>query len=235
MIIQSQSSTIRRKFGRVIALLLFVISSVYVLYIFCIQYFTLRNIEVVGDGIQIVINQAKMEHNLLFIRPEKIKSEVLAVNNQIENITIRKRYPDTLILTVVLRKAVARLTTSARTVVVDSRGVLLGYSLKSSDSLPLMAFGVSDITDGMTFTDTRVLSGIAIIRDIASVIPIFSLYVNDSSSIRAVCRETSILLPLNLEYSASAATLQTLIARFRMKGSMPTSIDLRFDKPVIRM
>jgi len=199
------------------------------------QYFALRNIEVIGDGIQITIDQTKLEHNLLFVRSEKIRSDLLSANNQIENVTIQKRYPDTLTLTVVLRKAIARITTQTRTVVVDSRGVLLGYSRKDSDDLPLIAFGVPDIPDGMTFTDMRVLSGIAIIRDITPVVPISALYINDTSSIRAIYGETSILLPLNPEYGASAATLQTLIARFRMKGSMPTSIDLRFDKPVIRM
>lgn len=235
MITQTSSSTIRRKFGRVIALVLFIIAAVYILYIFCMQYFVLRNIEVVGEGIQIAINQSELEKNLLFIRPGKITSDLLSANNQIENVTVQKRYPDTIILTVILRKAIAKITTQVRTAVVDSRGVLLGYSRKDSDGLPLIAFGVPDISDGMTFTDSRVLSGIAIIRDITPVAPISALYINDTSSIRAIYGETSILLPLNSEYSASAATLQTLIARFRMKGSMPTSIDLRFDKPVIRM
>jgi cell division septal protein FtsQ len=235
MIIQSNASTVRRKFGRIIALVVLILSIVYILYIFCMQFFALRNIEVVGDGIQVAIDQTKLEHNLLFIRPEKLKADILTNNNQIENIQITKKYPDTLSITVSLRKASARVTTSTRTAIIDSRGVMLGFARSDSGSLPMLDFGVPDVPDGTTFTDTRVLSGIAIIRDISSIAPITSMYLADTSSIRAIYGKTSIFFPLNTEYSALATTLQTLIARFRMKGSMPASIDLRFDKPVIRM
>jgi cell division septal protein FtsQ len=235
MILQSNSSTIRRKFGRVILSIVLLLASVYVLYVFCMQYFALKNIEVIGEGIQIAIDQAKLERNLLFIRPEKIKADILSDNNQVEHVYITKRYPDTIIIAVQLRKAIARITTITRTVIVDSRGVVLGYSRKESDTLPLLSFGVSDIPDGLTFTDVAVLSGIAVIRDISPVVPISSVYLNDTLSIRAIYGKTSIVFPLNTEYSALASTLQTLVARFRMKGSMPASIDLRFDKPVIRM
>jgi hypothetical protein len=202
---------------------------------FCMQYFTLKNIEVIGEGIQIAIDQKKLERNLLFIRPERMKADLLTNNNQIEHVYITKRYPDTIILAVQLRKAIARVTTQARTVIVDERGVVLGYSRKESDSLPLLSFGISDIPDGTTFTHASVVSGIAAIRDISPVVPISFIYLNDTLSIRAIYGKTSIFIPLNTEYSALATTLQTLVARFRMKGSMPASIDLRFDKPVIRM
>jgi cell division septal protein FtsQ len=199
------------------------------------QYFTLRKIDVIGDGIHIAIDQSKIEDNLLFIRPERMKSDIISNNNQIEDVTIRKRYPDTLVLSVVLRKAIARLTTTSRTVIIDSKGIVLGYARSGSYDLPLMAFGVADVQDGIQITETSVLSAIALLKDVSPTTPFSSLYLPDSSSIRAIYGKTSILFPLKSQYSTSATTLQTLIARFRMKGSMPTTIDLRFDKPVIRM
>jgi cell division septal protein FtsQ len=208
---------------------------VYILYTFCLQYFVLKTIVVIGDGIQIAIDQTKLEKNLLFIRTDGMKKELLSNNDQIENVMITKKYPNTLVLSILLRTPFARVSTKTKTVIIDSRGVVLGYARQNTNSLPLMAYELDDVMDGTLLKNPVVQSGIAIFRDVSPVIPLSSLYISDVSSIRAIYGKTSIFFPLKTDYSALASTLQTLTARFRMKESMPTSIDLRFDKPVIRM
>jgi len=229
------SSVFRRIFGKSLVIVLLAGMVVILLYTFCMQYFTLHTIEVVGEGVHIDVDKSKIAANILFINTQKIRSDLLASNNQLEDAKVTKKYPDAITLTVILRKPVARLTTDMRTIIIDARGVVLGFTRPQDENLPLLTFGVPDQIDGTTITNPLIQSGIAIIQSFDPVGVIGSIAPVNSSSVRVNYQKTSIFFPLKTDYSASVATLQILLNRFRMKGTMPTSIDLRFDKPVIKM
>jgi hypothetical protein len=235
MITTTSSSIVFRKFGRILGFIFLTGCIVAILYSFCLSLFQLQTIEVIGEGIRLDIDRSKIEKNLLFIRTNAIEQSLLASNNQLEKVTITKIYPHTLHITVELRKPVARVRGQQSTFLIDERAVVLGYSKAAYDSLPLIILPIPDQMDGTTIKNDALMSCIEIIKTAGIAVPISSITMHETSSLRATYEKTSIFFPLKGDFSASAATLQTLITRFRMKGSMPASIDLRFDKPVIRM
>ncbi|KKU88687.1 MAG: hypothetical protein UY16_C0003G0029 [Candidatus Gottesmanbacteria bacterium GW2011_GWA2_47_9] len=62
---------------------------------------------------------------------------------------------------------------------------------------------------------------------------ISSITARDGPSLVATIGETDILFTQDVEVETVATTLQTLLTGFRIKGSLPKTIDLRFDKPIV--
>ncbi len=60
-----------------------------------------------------------------------------------------------------------------------------------------------------------------------------SISEKDSASILATMGHTNIFLPQKGDLKVKAGTLQTIVMGFRIKGTLPTVIDLRFEKPIV--
>ena len=56
----------------------------------------------------------------------------------------------------------------------------------------------------------------------------------ETQSIRARFGQTDIIITQTNDLSQVLDTLQTLMEGFRIKGTMPKSIDLRFGKPIVQ-
>ena len=86
---------------------------------------------------------------------------------------------------------------------------------------------------GVKIFDRDVLASVNFIRETRSIVPIRDITMNDTMSLRAQRATMSIVFPQHADIPALVRTLQTVIAGFRIKGTLPTTVDLRFDKPVV--
>jgi hypothetical protein len=87
---------------------------------------------------------------------------------------------------------------------------------------------------GEKITDPRVSAGISFITGMRDILSVSSISVEDERSLRAKCDKLDILFPQDGPIAPILATLQTLLSGFRIKGTLPTFIDLRFNKPIIK-
>jgi hypothetical protein len=187
---------------------------------------------VIGQNIKVAIDQKKMVGNLILLDSNEVKREILSANNQLENVVIRKSYPHTLVLEVIFKTPVAKLVTHKRNVTVDCHGVIIGL-VHNSEKLPSVQINIPDIPDGETISDTSVHSAISFLCHLPTNIRISQITKVDDQTLSAEMGKSSILFDPNSDIGGTVSTLQTLLARFRMKSDMPTRIDLRFDKPVV--
>jgi hypothetical protein len=78
------------------------------------------------------------------------------------------------------------------------------------------------------------VTALAFLNGTRDFLPIQTITIEDDSSLRAKSNTMDILFPQDGSMPAILATLQTLLSGFRIKGTLPTLIDLRFNKPMVK-
>jgi len=223
-----------RKFGRFVGFgLLFVLFSG-VVYWLCIWTFTIKNIVVIGNNIQVQVDAARLPKTLLLFPSATLREQLLKDNPILADIQFQKKYPHTLVIVPTLRTAVVRLTLTTREVLVDESGIVLSDADTASPPLPRLIVPIPVARIGEVIEDQRVTAGISFIVGLRDILPIQSISVEDERSLRAKSGTLDIVFPQEGSTSAILATLQTLLTGFRIKGTLPTFIDLRFNKPIIK-
>jgi hypothetical protein len=227
-------SIVVRKFGRAAGyVVLFLLFSGAVYWI-SITMFTIDNIVVVGNNIQVQVDEGKLPKTLLVFPAAKLRAQLLKDNPILADVQFQKEYPHTLVIIPTLRSAVVRLSLSAREVLLDEQGTVLADTDASSPNLPRLVLPITAVRTGEKISDPRVVAGIAFITGMRDILPVASVSVEDERSLRAKCDKLDIIFPQDEPTSTLLATLQTLLSGFRIKGTLPTFIDLRFNKPIIK-
>lgn len=223
-----------RKFGRIVGyLLLFCLFSGAVSW-FVISTFTIKNIVIIGTNIHVQVDETRLPKTLLLFPAGTLRAQILADNPVLSDIQFQKKYPHTLVIVPTVRTAVVRLTLVSREVFVDQSGIVLADADSASLPLPRIVVPIPAVRIGETIRDQRVTAGISFIMGMQHMMPIQTISVEDERSLRAKSDTLDIVFPQDAPMSDTLATLQTLLTGFRIKGTLPTFIDLRFNKPIIK-
>lgn len=196
------------------------------------RLFTLRQIEVVGDPIQIQVDKDRLGKNLFFLQTAQLEQQLLASYPLLGTVTFSKSFPSTLVLHVTLRQPYVYVVSQSHQYLVDRDGIVLSESDKGS-SLPRMIFDIGIQSIGSKITDSRVVGALQFLTALSDGIVVESILEKDSASILATMGHTNIFLPQKGDLKVKAGTLQTIVMGFRIKGTLPTVIDLRFEKPIV--
>jgi cell division septal protein FtsQ len=222
-----------RKFGKISLTLLILFTITFILYTLFIQLFKLKEIQVFGENVNLQVNQQKLPENLIFLNTSVIEKQLANKYPQIDIIHLQKRYPHTLLITIRFKKAVAQILGGNQRFFVDANGIVLGIP-KPGDRLPVINIPISDISQGEEITDINILKCLKFIKNLPMEIQVKEITMPDTQTIRADIDKTSIIIDQSTPIGPAVTTLQRLITGFRMKGTMPVYIDLRFDKPIIK-
>lgn len=221
-----------RKFGRIVIVLIGV-GAICGFFSWGINgIFTIRNVEVAGEGIQVEVDEATLPRNLLFFPVEKVTQQLLRDYALAGSVIIQKKYPNTLRITAIARKPFVIAGIGRETYLLDEQGiVLIQYPLEKG--LPLIRIALGGVLPGVKISDQAVLASVNFMRETQNIIPIRDVTLNDTTSLRAQSATMSIVFTQHADIPLLVRTLQTVIAGFRIKGTLPTTVDLRFDKPVV--
>ena len=189
---------------------------------------------VVGKNIHVNVNKEYLPNSLIFFPSAKIRDQLLKDNPILADIQFKKHYPHTLLIIPTLRTPVAFLRIGSRDVLVDKSGIVLADADASSKELPHIIIPLSAVRIGETITDSRFVAALAFLAGTRDMVPIQTIIIENDSSLRARSSTMDILFPQDGSMSAILATLQTVLAGFRIKGTLPTIIDLRFNKPIVK-
>jgi len=226
--------TLFRRFGVFMgyAFLLTVLS--WIAYWIVVSIFTIRSIEVIGAGIQVHVDAKKLPRTLLFFPSDNIREDLLADNPILADVQFKKKYPNTLVIIPTIRTPAARLEGRERSVLVDTEGIVLSDADASSPSVPRIVVPIEGLRIGQSVRDPRVTQSLAFVSGIGDILEVTAITAQDSGSLHAVSGELDILFTQDADIDSIIGTLQTALAGFRIKGVLPTLIDLRFEKPVVK-
>lgn len=227
------TGTFRRKFGKIIVFIIIVIMLTAAMARLGYQFFSIQTIQVVGSNVRAVVDQQKIPKNLLFFPSDKFRSEILATNLLLSDVRFVKLYPHTLIIIPVPRVPFARVRSGDRLVFVDATGIVLGEADNGS-TLPLLDVQNIAIHTGEELTDNRISFLLQFVKQGSSLIPMSLITSVTDRQFLVKTDKTDIYITQDKSVSGTIATLQTLIEGFRIKGTLPSVVDLRFDKPVVK-
>jgi len=221
-----------RKSVRIIAIVILVVSVCGFFSWGINRIFTIRNIEVSGDGIQVEVNKNTFPKNLLFFPADTLTAQILKNYPLVASVTLKKKYPGTLVITAIPRKPFAASGIGREMYLLDKEGVVLEH-YPTKTGLPLIHIQVPPTQPGATISDPAITAALAFLRGSAPFITISDIMKVDSASLRAQSESMSIVFAQQSDIPIFARTLQMMMSGFRIKGKLPATIDLRFDKPVV--
>lgn len=194
--------------------------------------FTVRSVVVDAPGMAIALDYSKMSYNLFFVPTEALRREIMDQYPLLEDVRFEKKFPSTLVIRLKKRAPVAVLLSSKTWYALDRNGNVVGIGEKVS-GLPVLRMEAGAFGLGSAVRDVRVSAALRFYTALGGVIPVSEFTVREDGSIRATYGNTSIFIPQTGDQKAKADTLQIIVEGFRIKGTLPTVIDLRFDKPII--
>ncbi len=220
-----------RKFGKVFAVILLIALLAVGLFYAQSKLFEIQNIEIVGEGVTIVLDEDKIAKNLLFFPSHKVREMLLSQNTLLSDVRFIKKFPHTLMIEPTVRTPIAVLRTQGQAVPIDQTGIILPGAPELA--MPVLLFDVGLVHEGQKLTDPRVLQSLRFVSEIGGSLAISSVTTKDGRILVAVYEQSDILFTQDAGVPTLTSTLQTLLTGFRIKGLMPKIIDLRFDKPIV--
>lgn len=217
-----------RFIGGVAALLI----GTFILAMFLVRAFTIRDIIVDAPGMTIELDREKFGKNLLFLPVSTFRKELLSTYPLLKDVSFERKFPGTLVVHLMKRPTFVLIESAGNIYELDEYGLILG-SVGRKDTHPLLVFDVGILSTGGRVTDDRVEAALSFLRQMNGNAGISVIAPRDTQSLFAKLGNTNIFLPQTGDLSAKADTLQIIREGFRMKGTLPTVIDLRFEKPVI--
>lgn len=201
-----------------------------------IQQFTIQHIELVGSGMKLEINERLFFGNTLFFPSEKVREQLLSSYPQFSDVVIEKKIPNTILIIPTLRTPFAELVTPTASFLLDEEGVVIrpSYDAAELSDLPVISGDIPFIRLGGIIKDDRVVAAIYFLRLTKKNMHVKSITVQDEQSLLAKTDESDIFFSHDDNIQAIVSSLQFLLSGFRIKGTIPKHIDLRFTKPVIQ-
>jgi len=197
-----------------------------------VRVFTIKDVIVDAPLMSIELDKTKIGKNLLFLPTDKLRADLLNNYPLLADVRFEKRFPDTLIGHLDRRNVFVVLRSEGIVYALDEHGLVLG-GVSDAQGYPTLEFRAGILSIGSTVRHPGVLSALAFIKQLNGSPPVSRIFERDSMAIQAISGHTNIFLPQIGDMSVKADTLQTIVEGFRIKGTLPTVIDLRHDKPVI--
>ena len=222
------------KSKKILLLLLSISLFVGIIYFFKfgINIFKIKHIEVLGDPVQLEIKESLFVNNILFFPSESVVQKIKLDNPSVKTVEIRKKFPSTLIFVIYKRTPIAEIITNGIHLGIDEDTVIT--EIVSTNQLPTITTDIPLVRIGATVRHPMVIQAIALISKTKSFIQWSRIESFETQSIRAKTGQTDILITQTSDLTYVRDTLQTLMEGFRIKGTMPKSIDIRFSKPVVQ-
>jgi hypothetical protein len=227
-----QLSILRRKFAKIFFSIAFILLTGWGTYRLSTYIFTIRSIEIVGEHAQVVIDEKRISRNLLFFPSETLRQKVLSDNPWLEDVRFEKKLPGTLRIVPILRAAVAILHTTDRVVLIDAQGMVVSDG-DNGAPLPVFSISTPTVRVGGKIQDQNILLALALLEHVKDI-HISKIILESGSYLRAKGEGIDILVVQDKPIEETLTTLQMLLSGFRIKGTLPSVVDLRFDKPVVK-
>lgn len=222
----------RRAVSSQIVSIVIVIVTTVGIYLASALFFRIRQIEVIGHNVTVTVEEDILEKNLLFFPTSVLKKKLLSDNALLSDVLISKKLPHTLVIEPVIRRPIAQLVSGPRRVLLDKDGIIIG-NVTGENSLPVLLFETPSVPIGTKVIDKRVLTALEFLSQYDNVLDIRLIESYQDMSIVLKHEKMDIYITQNANISLTMATLQTLLTGFRIRGTLPTTVDLRFSKPVV--
>lgn len=204
--------------------------------------FTVKRVELIGDTVKPSIKGYDALYNtFLPLVPEtETVSELAARNPQITNIAMEKRFPDTIVISYRKSIPVAVLESSKRYFLLSDGGRVLSIHESLPTGLPKVTYYQDFYQDQVTVGDTIETKDIQLSLRMVDLLEALGFVVKEVDiesfyMIRLVLSDTrEIYISTEKQFDKQEYQVRTILKKFKVDGTAFRSLDVRFDKPLIK-
>jgi hypothetical protein len=165
---------------------------------------------------------------------ENIRTSFLSRNDFLQDIQIKRIYPNTIFLSCTPRIPIAIIDLLQNKKFIDEQGIVFSQDMPG-DNLPIISLDSKKSIE-LTKDDWRMKKIARYISQLKNISVLMRhIYIEqDSSRFRFLTSEgTDIIILQKDDPNIIVTSLQTIISRFRIEGKIVLKIDMQFDKPVV--
>lgn len=181
------------------------------------------------------VNGLVLGKNVIFLSPAKTEQLIKDGFPGINQVEIKKKFPDKLIVHLTKRKPIAVVEANSDYYQVDYQGIILDKPDQPTN-LPLIASGEFSVTaDNYQLESPLILSGLDFLYQLlAKNIEARRVEITNSQELTVFLKTgPQVLISLDKDLKKQVDSLQLILERAKIEGKQIEVIDLRFDKPVI--
>lgn len=210
------------------------IASGTVLFLFLRTFFTVNAIEIIGsDSIPHGVDELRGA-NIVFLKETDVAEEMRKRNLDIAAIVVEKKPLATIRLIITKRKPIAQIRINDAAYIVDDNGVVF-MSSNMTSNLPTIEGIFSTVTVPGTLDKLYAKTILGLLTSFAQEGKrIQMVTVVNKEEIRFYDEEMFVTVAAGQDPVLLSTSLQMLMRSFTIEGKHPASIDLRFDKPIVR-
>ncbi len=215
---------------------LFIVVGVIVVGVLAYQFLTVREVRVVAPvGVITDLGSAGARKFVFLVQKNDVIGEIAQRNPLAENIDVTIIFPSTFEIKASKRQPVVAIKNADTYFLTDKDGYIVSQE-KGPGDLPILTIATADVTSEGLITNSTILKAIACIRIVSEngMEPRGATILTDENEVKISTKGTELLIPLSIDTTSLYSSLQLLTRQFRIEGNQPSSIDFRFNKPVVR-
>ncbi len=223
---------------RFIFLFIVVLASIGLIFYFFLTTFTIKTVTIIGSTKNLTGLDKIGGENIFFMDTDGLTKQLLKSNFLIKKINVKKIFPDNLQLTVNPRIGEVLLISSPSAYFLSDDGVVIG---KADNNIfyqfPLIYYNNLHPNIGDTVGNDlqSLLELLAQLKNSNIIVQRIEIDPNLQEAHIVTSDDTLILLSLTKNYQNVATPLQIIMTRFRIEGKSVSTIDFRFDKPIVTL
>ncbi|MEX1052339.1 MAG: FtsQ-type POTRA domain-containing protein [Patescibacteria group bacterium] len=223
-----------------ISLLFFFISLIYYLY----EFLKVDIINITSDhkvqtfkGLELIEKK-----NLLFLNTNKLTAELEVLNPEITKVKVKKEFPNEININYELKAAIAYIKANDGYLYLSENSKVINKTkeLQKTDKLTELFYYQSfdyitnSVGSSLDFLDIKYsLSFLKKIKD--SGFKAKSIDIDSPSMIRLNLGDATVIITTEKDIDGQLNNLDKIIKQFKVEGNSFSLLDLRFDKPIIRL
>ncbi len=205
------------------------------------NFFLIRTVKIVSeeDKVELIGLDNIKNKNIFFLDEKKASAELLQKNPYLKKVNLRKNYPHQLIIEVTIDQPIAALKTNQGFFLLSEKGKIISKKKDDDKNLPLInyyqnfyyyQYQAGELIDYKEIITA--LKWLKLINDLG--LKVDTVDIAGWHMVAFNLGEKKIIFSLEKDYQVQAYQLATIIKQFKIEGRGFSSLDLRFDKPVIR-
>ncbi len=180
-----------------------------------------------------------VQKNLFLVSPEDIKKTILAENPQIRSVSIKKIFPSSLVISVEIQPFIAVFEMNNGYVYLSENGRIIQKSKEKKEGLPLikyyqkMNYASYSAGDKLEYND--ILTALHFLKTMSELgLQTDTVDINGFDMLLFSVGDKKLFFTTEKEKETQDYELKEIIKQFKIEGRDFKSLDLRFEKPVIR-
>lgn len=178
------------------------------------------------------------QKNLILLSSKELEQSLLTDNPQLQSVSIEKKFPNSLVITVQLQSIIASIQMNEGYAYLSEGGKIVQKSREKNNQFPLIHYyqklNYSSVSAGDDMKYIDIVSALHFINKCSELgLKTDTVDINGPDMLLFTIGDKKIYFTTEKELKTQDYELEQIIKQFKIEGKDFKSLDLRFEKPII--